>query len=65
MYRSMIESQSLGNDVGQLVVSLFLFSALRMLSELLLWDNSEGQPLCLLPKGYPINDFMLGRERWW
>ena len=40
MYRSIIESQGLGGDVGQLIVSLFV--ALHMLSELLPWDNSEG-----------------------
>ena len=28
MYKPMIESQGLGSDVGQLVVSSFLFSAL-------------------------------------
>jgi len=36
----MIESQGLGSDIGQFTVSLF--GSLHMLSELLLWDNSEG-----------------------
>lgn len=47
MYRSMIESQGLGGDVGHLMVSLFV--SLRMLSQpALVRQLYRIRPLCLL-----------------